>query len=168
MTVTSYPESGSQRILEIVFSYETSRETLLAMQQEVQSVLENIIKLYGSNNDDNVSARRFYNRVIRDGVLLNTQDTEMGMPDSIYGVLIENTASSFGYAQTYALMLQSKDIPCVLLRTNCMGQSRYICLVTLDEMEFYVDPVRGIMEKDSELFLMTEADLYYYGYELLE
>lgn len=168
VTVTSYPESGSQRILEIQFTYDTPQEDLVSMQQVAEERLEYLVWLYGSDNDDMVSARRFYNRLIRDGELFNSQSDEVGMADSIYGAIIENSATSYGYAQTYYLMLQARNIPCELVSMNYMGQMRYVCLVTLDEKDYYVDPVRGIMEPESAPFLMEPFELGMSGYERIE
>lgn len=168
LTVSSYPENGSHRILEFFFSYETEQQTLKDMQMEMAESLDYITKLYGSANDTMVSARRFYNRVIRDGILLNSQDETTPAPDSVYGVLIENAATSYGYAQTYGLLLRNKEIPCVLIRSNLRNEVRYLCLVTLEDEDYYVDVARGVMDKQPDTFLMTQQDLDFLGYTLLE
>lgn len=166
VAVASYPESGSQRILEITFTYQTPQDTLLEMQKTASESLDYIIRLYGSNNDEFVSARRYYNRLTRDGILYTAQGEEVGLADSIYGVMVENSATSFGYAQTYYLMLRAKDIPCEVIKTDYMGQNHYLCKVSLGGNMFYVDPVRRIIDKNEDAFLLTEADLAGYGYNI--
>ena len=166
--VTTYPESGAQRIVEILFTYETPRESLIEMHTKAKESLDYIIKLYGSNNDEMVSARRFYNRVTRDGVLRGDVQPGVGTLDSVYDVLIGNAATSYGYAQTYYLMLRAKDIPCVVLHVNYLGQSHYLCQVILEEETYYIDPARALMELDEEFFLLYESDLSRYGYEILD
>ena len=168
ITVTSYPETGSQRILEIGFAYDLPQEQLLAMKQQANEQLEYIVKLYGSNNDPMVSARRFYNRITRDGIMVTVQDDDAGTEDSIYGVFIENAATSFGYARTYCAMLRMKDIPCELVHANYLGQNHYLCLATLEGTDYYIDPARMLMDGDSEIFLLTDEDLWHYGYDIIE
>lgn len=167
VSVTSYPESGSQRIYEVMFTYETDKDTLQEMHQKSSDVLDGIISLYGSSSDKFVCVRRFYNRIIRDGMLADPQNDSIITPDGVYSVLVDNCASSLGFAQTYAIMLQSKDIPCILLPALRDGQSIYLCLVTLEQDDFYVDMTRGLSGEDSELFLMSEDDVINTGYELL-
>lgn len=168
LTVSTYPENGSQRILEFDFTYDLPQNTLLEMQREMQESIAYISKLYGSANDDTVSARRFYNRVIRDGVLLSDQDETTLAPDSAYGAIVNNAATSFGYAQTYRLLLRNHDIPCVLIRSTLRNEVRYLCLVTLEEKDYYLDVAEGVMGKQSDSFLMTQKELDYFGYMLLE
>lgn len=168
LTVSTYPENGSQRILEFDFTYDLPQNTLLEMQREMQEAVDYISKLYGSANDDAVSVRRFYNRVIRDGVLLNDQDVTTLAPDSAYGALVNDAATSFGYAQTYRLLLRNNDIPCVLIRSTLRNEVRYLCLVTLEEKDYYLDVAEGVMVKQSDSFLMTQQELEYLGYILLE
>lgn len=168
VSISTYPENGSQRILEFGFSYDLPQSTMLEMQREMQASAEYISKLYGSANDDMVSARRFYNRIIRDGVLLNDQDETTLAPESVYGALVNNAATSFGYAQTYSLLLRNKEIPCVLLRSSLRNEVRYLCLVSLDGGDYYVDVAEGVMNKQPDSFLMTQQELDYLGYILLE
>lgn len=168
LTVNTYPESGSQRILEFEFHYDLPQSTLLEMQREMNQSVAYISKLYGSANDNTVSARRFYNRLIRDGVLLSDQDETTLAPDSVYGALVKDAATSFGYAQTYALLLREHQIPCVLIRSTVKNEVRFLCLVTLDEEDYYVDVAQGVMDKQPDHFLMTQPELDYLGYTLLE
>lgn len=167
LTVNHYPETGSQRILEFSFDYSYPQETLLEMKAQAEESLAYIVKLYGSANDDMVSVRRFYNRVIRDGILVNEQEAEP-VADSVYGVLKANRATSCGYARTYALLLRYKDIPCVLLRSSLENEPRYLCLLTLEDAEYYVDVAAGVLDPTGGIFLMTRADLELLGYTVLE
>lgn len=168
LTVNTYPESGSQRIMEFTFEYSMEQDAMISMQQEMEQAVDYITRLYGSANDDTVSARRFYNRLIRDGTLVNAQDASTLMPDSAYGALVQNAATSYGYAQTYRWLLSNKEIPCVLLHVILRNEDRYLCLVTLDEQEYYVDVAQGIMDGDNDGFLLRKEDLQYYGYTFLE
>lgn len=166
-TVSTYPENGSQRILEFSYDYDTDQDTMLEMRDQAAESVDTITKLYGSSNDEMLSVRRFYNRVIRDGILVNAQDSSASMPDSVYGALVADAATSYGYAQTYALLLRNKDIPCVVLPVNFMNETRYLCMVTLEDGEYYVDLAQGVIGTLSDSFLMTEGELPYLGYSFL-
>lgn len=166
VTVTAYPETGTQRILELSFHYETPQETLLLNQEAMMERVDLIARLYGSNNDQVFSARRFYDRLRRDSVLVSLQDDPEPLQNSIYAALIENQATSLGYAQAYILLLREKDIPCSLVNGIYVGQTHFWCRVVLEEQVYYVDPSPVLTQLSYEDFLFTEEQLPAYGYEL--
>lgn len=164
VTMTCYPESGAQRILEITFDYTTEQETLLEYKTEMNDRIDLISRLYSSNNNESFCARRFYDRVRRDGVLVGNVEKTSLFANSVYGAIIENSATSMGYAQTYCMLLESRGIPCDLIQGIYMGQNHYWCRVVLDEERYYVDP--SPIAAQSESFMLLEDELPYYGYEM--
>ena len=96
-----YPENGTQRIIEIKFSYIHSTQELMECRDELREQLDQISLIYGSSNTDYNNARRFYNRLGRDAILEQTQDDSRSLVNSVYGVLIEECATSYGFAQAY-------------------------------------------------------------------
>lgn len=166
VSLTTYPENGSQRILEISFAYSLDQETLMECRSDAEEILSLISKLYGSNNDDVFCARRLYDRVRRDGVLLNQQQSDSIYADSVYGALVEDSATSLGYAQAYLLLLDSKDISGSLVESTYMGQKHYICRLILEDEVYYADPSPSVVQSDYDSFMMTEEALSAYGYEV--
>jgi hypothetical protein len=164
INVASYPDSGTQRVLEIEFLYKTDQETLKMDQEQLQNVVSNIVSLYGSDLDQRTGARRCYYRLGRDGSL--TQSGDRVFADSAYGALVEMSATSLGYAQAYTLLMEAQDIPCELVQGTWEGQSRDWCRITLDGTKYYVDPSAAVLDPDTEQFLMTAAELETLGYEL--
>lgn len=166
ITVTTYPETGTQRILEITFRYENDQETLLSYQQEMQSKLAQIALLYGSANDDALTVSRIYNRLTKDALMVNQQEQIGLFVNSVYGALVENTATSFGYAQAYTLLLQERGIPCEIIEGSFLGQPHTWCRIILDDSTYYVDPTNGMVPPHQGFELIEPADLSFYGYEL--
>lgn len=159
-----YPESGTQRILEIRFTYVHSAEELAECQKILQERLEQLSLIYGSSNSDLTNAKRFYNRLGRDAVVEQTQDGSRSLTNSAYGVLMEERATSYGFAQMYRLLLESCDIPCQLIAGQKDGAPQYWCLIELDGAWFYVDPSTAVGQENSEYFLMGNAELEKNGY----
>jgi hypothetical protein len=166
INVTSYPDSGTQRVLEIEFLYKTDQETLQADRAEMQNVVSNIVDLYGSGIDEKTGARRCYYRLGRDGSLV--QEGTSTFSSSAYGALVETSATSFGYAQAYTLLMEEQDIPCSVVQGTYEGQSRAWCRITLDGINYYVDPAAAVVDHETEQFLMTAAELVLQGYELTD
>lgn len=165
VTVAAYPETGTQRILELNFHYDTPRETLERCKASTEERIDLIARLYGSNNDQVFCARRFYDRLRRDSTLIRLQEESSSLQNSVYAALIENQATSLGYAQAYLLLLQQKDIPCSLVSGTYMGQNHFWCRVILEEQVYYVDPSPVMTPLSYTDFLFTEDALALYGYE---
>ncbi len=166
VTMTTYPDSGTQRIVEIQFLYETDSETLETYRTQMHESLDLISQLYGSQNNDEFCAHRLYNRVRRDGVLLNQQEADSPFAGSPYGVLEEEKATSLGYAQTYQLLMDRVEIPCAITQCFYMGQIHYLCRFTIDDETWYADPSPTVMPQDYDPFMLSEDDLESYGYEI--
>lgn len=165
VSVTSYPETGTQRIVEIRFLYESDPGRLLEYSQEVNELLEDILKIYTVENNDEICAKRFYNRTNRDGVFVTEQE-DLPFADSVYGALILERATSYGYAQTYIVMLDSVNIPCELVEGTLMGQRHYWVRLMIDNTIYYADPSKPLILGDSGEFLMEEDQLESFGYDL--
>ena len=159
-----YPENGTQRIIEIKFSYIHSTQELMECRDELREQLDQISLIYGSSNTDYNNARRFYNRLGRDAILEQTQDDSRSLVNSVYGVLIEECATSYGFAQAYRLLLESCEIPCQLIAGQKNGAVQYWCLAEIDGSYFYVDPSMAAGGENRDDFLMGNAELEENGY----
>lgn len=166
VTMMTYPESGSQRILELSFEYTLPQETMEQYRTEATERLALISQLYGSNNDQALSSRRFFDRVRRDGVLLSSQGDEPFLNSSVYSAIVKNEATSLGYAQTYCLLMESRDIPCSVIEGTFMGQKHYWCSFILKEQTYYADPSPIMNDSSIEPYMLTEDELPAYGYEI--
>lgn len=165
VSVSSYPESGNQRIVEIKFLYDSDPARLREYSREVNDLMEDILKIYTVENDEEICAKRFYNRTNRDGVLVTEQE-DMPFADSVYGALILDRATSYGYAQTYIVMLDSVNIPCTLAEGTLMGQKHYWVRLMIDNTIYFADPSMPLILGDTNEFLMNENQLKDFGYDL--
>ncbi len=163
--VTAFPDTGSRRILEITFQYSHTKTSLELFQNEMESQVEKLTGLYGSENSDSASAQRLLERLIRDGEL-TTEST--GFSDSAYGALCLNKATSLGFCQAYLLLLRKMNIPCHLVR-GTYGVERLVwCQLQLGGESCYADPTRCLITGDTTGALIPEASLTSLGYVLEE
>ena len=164
VSMNTYPEKGTQRILEIRFAYKTNAEVLMEKQQIVAEHLERIASIYGIAHNDMTNAKRFYARVGRDAVLIPDLDDLSVMTNSPYGVLEEKCSTSYGFAQTYLLLLRATGVECELISGVKDGAVHYWCLVNLGGDYYYVDPSLSCNEESGDSFLLGDAELEELGY----
>lgn len=161
--VETYPETGSQRIVEIVFDYPYKTDSMLNFREQLSSKVHLISELYGSELSEMTTARRFYDRLIRDGELISVP--EESIDDTAYSAVMLAEATPYGYAQAFRMLLQERDIPCQVVTGTRNGFIHSWCLVALDGREYYIDPVLGVENPDSDWFLLGTTELLALGYE---
>lgn len=163
-TMEIYPENGTQRILEIRFTYRTPAEKLIACQEELKEQTEQLSLIYGSASTDMTNAKRLYSRLGRDAVLVPDMDFDSILVNSAYGVLVEECATCYGFAQAYTLLLRSCDMDCKVIAGAKDGAEHYWCLARIDGEFYYVDPSTAVDTPNPEYFLMGSAELENQGY----
>lgn len=161
LEITTYPETGSHRIVEIGFQYSHSRTSLNACKQEAKDKVSRLAGLYGSSNSDSVSAQWLLERLIRDGELIQES---AGFSDSCYGALCLGQATALGYCQAYLMLLQERGIPCQLVE-GVYGVEEYVwCQAELSGAIYYIDPARCLVTGDTANALIPESSLEGLGY----
>ena len=165
-SVELYPESGTQRILDIKFTYMHTPEELQEFQAGMNEKISDIASLYGRSNNQMTNARRLYQRLGRDAVV-ERQDETRTLSNCTYGAIMENHASSYGYAQAYILLLEQAGIRCRLMEGQKNGLLHYWCLVFLDDDPYYVDPSLASEENGNQWFLLGSRELEMFNYTFL-
>ena len=159
-----YPESGTQRILDIKFTYFHSPEELAAMRDEVETSVRRIVSVYGLSNSELTNARRIYERLGRNAGYIPQEDSRTAS-DGVYGALINGQANSYGFAQAYCLLMQSCGIPCTIVSGQKGGAAHSWCLMDVDGTSCYVDPSLAA-DGDHMWFLLGTMELELNGYEI--
>lgn len=164
VTMEMYPEMGTQRILEIRFSYRYDARQLQECQKQVGQALDQISVIYGSSHSEFTNARRFYSRLGRDSMLSPDDGGATPLTNSVYGLLMEDYATSYGFAQTYALLLRSCEMECSLITGQKNGEVHSWCLIRVDGEYYYVDPSMAAGAAGTAFFLMGTQELEDNGY----
>ena len=167
ITVDLYPESGTQRILDIKFTYMHTQDELKQFSSEIDEKVSGLAAIYGMSNSQITNARRIYQRLGRDAVL-DHQDETRTLNNGLYGALLEGHASSYGFAQAYILLLQQCNIRSRLVEGQKNGAAHYWCMVELDDGDFYVDPTLLMEEGGTQWFLLGSRELNAMNYYILD
>jgi len=134
VTATVYPENGKDRIVEVLFSYNTSRETLRQMQQTVEPIFDSA-ELYVRGDGD--LAEKYYQLY---SFLIERYDYsfETSITPS-YHLLRHGVGDSKAFATVYARMCVRAGLECAVISGAKAGESSFWNAIILDDQTLYVD-----------------------------
>ena len=129
-----YPEKGATRVVELNFTYQTSRESLRNMQNQVQPVFS-AAKLYVSG--DGSDLQKFSQLY---GFLMERFDytLETSITPS-YSLLRHGVGDSKAFATVYAAMCRRADLECLVITGTRDGEPWTWNMVCDDGQYYHVD-----------------------------
>lgn len=124
--VTFYPESGRQRIVEILLRYQLEPEELGRRKQELSLASEEMVsRLWGAAGDEGLLE-------IRQAIL----DTASHAPDggaTAYHALVQHQADSLGLALSMSLLCQQLEFSCQIVEGTLDGKAHCWNLVSTQD-----------------------------------
>ena len=146
--VHCYPETGVERVLEIRFAYQTSRDSLKAMQEQVRAVFTSA-SLYV-----NMEAAPLEKYTQLSSFLMErysyTFETSI---TPTYSLLRYGVGDSRAFATVYSAMCRQVQLECQVVSGTKNGESRYWNIVKVDDVYYHVDLLAGEfrMRPDKEM-----------------
>jgi hypothetical protein len=137
VTENVYPESGQTRVVELKFTYQTSRDTLKTMQSQVAPVFSSAV-LYVSG-DGQVSEKygQLYSFLMeRYNYTYETSITPT------YSLLRHGVGDSRAFAMVYAAMCRMAGLECFVVSGTRDGVSHYWNIVGFDGGYYHLDLLR--------------------------
>ncbi len=134
VNVNIYPETGKTRVVEMKFSYQTSRETLKKMQTEVQRIFSASTMFVSGDGSDNEKLSQLY------GLLMNR--FEYKLETSItpsYHLLCNGGGDSRAFASVYGAMCRQAGLECMMVSGTRNGEPWYWNIVSDDGVYYHVD-----------------------------
>lgn len=134
VTATAYPDHGNQRLVEIIFSYQNSRQDLRRMQQNV-ALIFNSAELYVSGDADNWEKyfQLFSFLMERHNYTIQTSLTPT------YHLLRHGEGDSKAFATVYAAMCRRAGLDCQVVTGTKDGQSLYWNVIFHDGKHYFID-----------------------------
>lgn len=134
VTANVYPEKGSQRVVEMLFSYQTSVETLRSMQGYVQPVFS-ASSLYVSGEDaEQVKFSLLYAFLME----RNDYDVETSITPA-YSLLRHGVGDSKAFAVVYAAMCRRAGMECMSISGTRKGEPWFWNIICQDGIYYHVD-----------------------------
>ena len=137
VAIGAYPEQGSRRVLELKFTYQTSRDALRNMQIQVKRVFTSASLYINQNADDEQKYTQLYTFLTflaeRSDYKLETSITPS------YSLLCHGVGDTKTFAMVYAEMCRSAGLDCRLVSGTKNGEAWCWNLICIDGVYYHVD-----------------------------
>ena len=145
VSVSLYPETGENRVVELSFAYQTSRESLRNMQNQVKQIFESA-KLYVSGAEsDYEKLTRLY--VFLTGGVNSDRIAQQASGSSItpsYSLLRYGVGDAKAFAAVYAAMCRQAGVECYVVSGTRNGDAWFWNIVYNGDSYTHVDILRSV------------------------
>ena len=135
VAVGIYPDEGvGQRLVELKFTYQTSRDSLRQMQNQVQRVFSSAELYINSDATDSQKYSQLYT------FLMERYDYAIGTSITpAYSLLIHGVGNAEAFATVYRAMCRQAGLECQVISGTKNGDPWYWNLIFVDEQWRHVD-----------------------------
>ena len=155
VAVGVYPDSGASRVVELKFSYRTSRDALRQMRTQVQRVFASAALYISSDSDPAQKYAQLYT------FLTERFDykSETSLTPS-YSLLCHGVGDSEAFATVYAAMCRQAGLECRIVSGTHEGEAKFWNLICQGDVYYHVD----LLESKAQGQLQTLTDDQMTGY----
>lgn len=133
-----YPKQGKSRVLELFFTYQTSRDALKSMQEQVKPVFASAV-LYVSGD---AGQREKYAQLY--SFLMERHEYQYGTSITpTYSLLRHGVGDSRAFAVVYAAMCRQAELECIVVSGTKDGESHYWNIICRDDAYYHADLLSG-------------------------
>lgn len=159
VTVRLYPEQGTEQIVELKFSYQTSREELRTLQNKVAPVFSSASQHVAGDWTAAEKAQRLYAFLM--------ERYEYNIRTSItpaYSLLVHGVGDNRAFAVVYAAMCRQAEVDCRVVTGTREGEPWVWNAVQIDGVYYYLDLLRCSSEGAFQLHPQEEMTDYVWDY----
>lgn len=144
-SVQIYPDRGDVRIVELIFSYQTSRESLRQMQNQVEPIFSSAAQYVIPDAEPRTKYSQLYNFLMeRFDYTMETSITPA------YSLLRHGVGDSKAFAQVYAAMCSQAGLECITVSGACDGESRVWNIILDGDVYYHLDLLQGSFSPRSD------------------
>lgn len=159
VTVNAYPEFGYDRVLEMKFTYQTSRDDLRNMQNQVQPVFASAVLYVSGDGEDHGKLAQLYSFLMeRFDYHYETSITPT------YSLLRHGVGDCKAFAVVYAAMCREAGLECYVVSGTRAGEAWYWNIVKDGENYFHVDLLQSAQTGEFLELVDTEMEGYVWDY----
>lgn len=155
VNVVTYPEGGLERVVQITFTYQTSRETLRSMQDNVKPVFSSAELYVQGDAEEAEKYSQLYS------FLMERYDytVETSITPS-YSLLRHGVGDSKAFALVFDQMCELAGLECMVLSGTKAGEAWYWNAVQIDDAYYHLD----LLECNAAGHFQTRVDDEMSGY----
>lgn len=154
-----YPQSGKVRVIELTFTYQTSRDVLRSMQSYVQPVFSAAYLNVSGEEDEHTKFSRMYAFLME----RNECQVETSITPA-YSLLRHGVGDSKAFATVFAAMCTGADLECYVISGTRAGEPWVWNLICEDGTYYHVDLLRSHDAGALQLFFDEDMDGYVWDY----
>lgn len=155
VSVGIYPETGRKRVVELKFSYQTSRDALRSMQSQVRPVFDAAVLYVSGDGEDSEKLSQLY------AFLMERFDYQYDSSITpIYSLLRHGVGDSKAFSMVYAAMCRDAGLECLVVPGTRNGEAWYWNMVRIGERYRHVDLLESAVHEG----LLTLNDDQMEGY----
>ena len=160
VAVGVYPNDRSgTRVLEVEFTYQTSRESLRKMQNQVRRVFSSA-ELY--INSDSTQLQKFSQLYT---FLMERYDYTIGTSITpAYSLLVHGVGDSEAFASVYSAMCRRAGLECQVISGTKNGEAWYWNLIRVDDQWFHVDLLKSSEQGTFTCYVDEQMQGYVWDY----
>lgn len=158
VSVGIYPEQGDERIVELHFTYQTSREVLRDMRERVEPVFTSA-ELYvkGATQVSDIYSQLYSFLMERYEYRVETSITPT------YSLLLHGVGDSRAFANVYAAMCRNAELDCKVVSGTKNGEPWVWNLVRLRGDYYHVDLLQ--CSQDGRFRMLTDSEMAGYVWD---
>ena len=157
VAVNIYPETGVPRVLELKFTYQNSRESLRAMQEQVEGILNEVVTDAKTKDTEREKYKTVFAALPEE---LTGTDTSI---TPAYSLLLHGVGDSKAIAGVYSAVCNRLELNCITVTGTYQGQPRSWNILRMDGTYFHVDLLRSLEE--GRLRTMTDSEMAGYVWD---
>ena len=159
VTVQLYPEEGQQQVVELKFTYQTSRVELRTLQNKVEPVFSSALQYTTGEWTQEQKAARLYSFLMeRYEYTIQTSITPA------YSLLLYGVGDSRAFAVVYAAMCRQADLDCRVVTGTRDGIPWVWNAVKIGDEYCYLDLLRSNSAESFRLYTQEEMTDYVWDY----
>lgn len=145
VSVNIYPESGKNRVIELKYTYQTSRDSLKNMRNQVQPFFDSAaLYVSGDGKEGEKYAQLFSFLMERYDYQYSTSITPT------YSLLRHGVGDSKAFATVYAATCRLSELECTVVSGTYKGESRYWNIICDGGIYYHIDLLRDEFQKRTD------------------
>ncbi len=138
VTSAVYPDSGAQRVIELTFSYENSRENLRQMQRQVEPVFASAALYVSGDGSDSQKYAQLYS------FLMERFDYEITTSITpAYSLLRHGVGDNRAFATVFSALCRRAGLSCQVVTGTRSGEPWNWNIIQIEDVYYHVDLLRS-------------------------
>ena len=159
VTANVYPEEGEERVVELKFAYQNSRDDLRSMQSHVQPLFNAAVIYAGHEGDETDRFFKLYS-------FLMGLSPKFQLETSItpaYSLMLHGVGDSRAFATAYSAMCRKAELECITVTGTRAGEPWYWNIICSGGVYYHIDLLQ--CHQEDEFAGKLDADMSGYVWD---